>query len=362
MDTTILIVDDSKTDMMLIKNMLYDYNLLMAYDGMEAMDVIDNISNIDLMILDLNMPRMNGFEVLQTMQKRPVSKRIPTLILTNFDEVENEIKGLNLGAVDYIRKPLNMQSVRKRVEVHMNLRRALKSIEEYNQELEEKVYARTRELVLTRDITIHALIGLLEVRNLESRNHTVRTQWMMKMLCEHLKNKPHYAQILQEEYIRILVQTAPLHDIGKVGIPDNILLKPGAFDPEEYEIMKKHTTYGVEALSVGPQMGQAAGFIRTAIEIVATHHEKWNGSGYPEGLKGEDIPLPGRLMALIDVYDALTNKRVYKEAYSHEKSLDIMRDERGKHFDPHLLDAFIEIESEIRQIAGKDLQRLDLEG
>lgn len=361
MNATILIVDDSKTDMMLIKNMLFDYNLLMAYDGMEAMDVIDNISNIDLMILDLNMPRMDGFEVLQTMQKRPISKRIPTVVLTNFDEVENEIKGLNLGAVDYIRKPLNMQSVRKRVEIHMNLRRALKAVEEHNLELEERVYSRTRELVITRDITIHALIGLLEVRNLESSNHTARTQWMMKMLCEHLKNKPRYAHVLKDEYILELVQTAPLHDIGKVGIPDNVLLKPGIFDPEEYEIMKQHTTYGVEALSVGSKLGRNAGFIHTAIEIVATHHEKWDGTGYPNGLKGEDIPLPGRLMALIDVYDALTNKRVYKEAFSHEKSLDIMREERGKHFDPHLLDAFIEIESEIRQVPGKSL-RLDLEG
>lgn len=361
MNATILIVDDSKTDMMLIKNMLFDYNLLMAYDGMEAMDVIDNISNIDLMILDLNMPRMDGFEVLETMLKRPISKRIPTVILTNFDEVENEVKGLNLGAVDYIRKPLNMQSVRKRVEIHMNLRRALKTVEEHNQELEESVYSRTRELVLTRDITIHALIGLLEVRNLESSNHTVRTQLMMKMLCEHLKNKPRYVHVLKDEYIKELVQTAPLHDIGKVGIPDNVLLKPGAFDADEYEIMKKHTFYGVEALSVGSKLGQNAGFINTAIEIVANHHEKWDGTGYPSGLIGEDIPLPGRLMALIDVYDALTNKRVYKEAFTHEYAMAIMIEERGKHFDPNLLDAFIEIESEIRQISGKSL-RPDLEG
>jgi len=362
MNTTILIVDDSKTDMMLIKNMLFDYNLLLACDGLEALGIIDTNHNIDLMILDLNMPRMNGFDVLEAMQKGPVAKRIPTMILTNYDEIENEVKGLNMGAVDYIRKPLNMQSVRKRVEIHMNLRRALKSIEEHNQLLEEKVYARTRELIMTRDITIHALLGLLEVRNLESSNHTVRTQWMMKILCEHLKSKARYANLLKEEYITELVQTAPLHDIGKVGVPDNILLKPGAFNPEEYELMKKHTTYGVEALSVGPKLGRTAGFIHTAIEIVATHHEKYDGTGYPSGVKGEDIPLSGRLMAIIDVYDALTNKRVYKDACSHEEALGIMRQERNKHFDPELLDAFFEIESDIRQIAGKYIQRHDKEG
>jgi len=145
-------------------------------------------------------------------------------------------------------------------------------------------------------------------------------------------------------------------------VPDNILLKPGAFNPEEYELMKKHTTYGVEALSVGPKLGRTAGFIHTAIEIVATHHEKYDGTGYPSGVKGEDIPLSGRLMAIIDVYDALTNKRVYKDACSHEEALGIMRQERNKHFDPELLDAFFEIESDIRQIAGKYIQRHDKEG
>lgn len=356
MDTKLLIVDDSKTDMLLIKNMLFDYDLLCACDGIEAMEIIENNPGIGLIILDLNMPRMDGFEVLQALQKKPRYKKISTVILTNYDEVENEVRGLDLGAVDYIRKPLNMEALRKRVEVHLSLRRARRSIEEHNHILEEEVSARTRELVLTRDITIHALIGLLEVRNIESGNHTIRTQWMMKVLCEHLKTKKKYSDILDDEYISELIKTSPLHDIGKVGIPDSILLKPGRLNAEEFEIMKKHTCYGVEALNCDPD--QTATFIHTAIEIVGTHHEKFDGSGYPNGLKGEEIPLCGRLMAIIDVYDALINKRVYKPAFSHEIALEIILSERGKHFDPSIVDAFIEIEEDIKQIASKYVQNI----
>lgn len=350
MSVKILIVDDSKTDMLLIKTMLLDYTLLFAYDGMEAMEVVKNNPTIDIIILDLNMPRMNGFEVLQALQINETYKDITTLILTNYDESENEIRGLDLGAVDYIRKPLNMESLRKRIEVHITLRKARKYIEEQNLILEEKVSIRTRELVMTRDVTIHALIGLLEVRNIESSNHTKRTQWMMKILCEHLKTKQKYDDILDDGYITELFQTAPLHDIGKVGIPDKILLKPGRLDSEEFEIMKKHTTYGVEALTHELNLENVTSFIRTAIEIVGTHHEKFDGTGYPYGLKGEEIPLCGRMMAIIDVYDALTSKRVYKPAVAHEEALEIIMSERSKHFDPTLIDAFIEIEKDIQQI------------
>lgn len=353
MNDTILIVDDSKTDMLLIKTMLLDYTLLLAYDGMEAMEIVKDNPNIDIIILDLNMPKMNGFEVLQALQINETYKGITTLILTNYDECENEIRGLDLGAVDYIRKPLNMESLKKRIEVHISLRKARKYIEEQNLILEERVSIRTRELVMTRDVTIHALIGLLEVRNIESSNHTKRTQWMMKILCEHLKTKQKYADILNEEYITELFQTAPLHDIGKVGIPDKILLKPGRLDSEEFEIMKKHTTYGVEALTHESNLENVTTFIRTAIEIVGTHHEKFDGTGYPHGLKAEEIPLCGRMMAIIDVYDALTSKRVYKPAVAHEEALAIILSERSKHFDPCLIDAFIEIEKDIQQIRYK---------
>ena len=353
MNVKILIVDDSKTDIALIKNMLSDYDLSVAYDGIEAMEFIKNNPDIDMILLDLNMPRMNGFEVLEALQKKDEYKKIATLILTNYDEIENEVKGLNLGAQDYIRKPLNLLSLRKRIEVHSNLSQIRKYLEQHNAILEQTVQERTKELVLTRDMTIHALSGLLEVRDIESSNHTFRTQLMMKTLSEHLSKKKRYKTVLTESYIRELFSTTPLHDIGKVGIPDSILLKPGKLTFEEFELMKQHTTYGVNALKYVTDENYEFSFMRTAIDIIATHHEKFDGSGYPSGLAGEEIPLAGRLMAIIDVYDALVNERVYKPAFSSEEALEIIRSERGRHFDPDIVDAFLEIKEDIRHIAEK---------
>ena len=349
----VLIVDDSKTDVALLCSMLKDYDLLTAYDGVDAINLIEKDPDIGIMILDLNMPRMNGFEVLEEIGKHPEYRKIATLILTNYDEIDNEIRGLELGALDYIRKPLNLRSLRKRVELHTNLKNTRQSLEQHNQILERAVQERTRELNLTRDVTIHALVGLLEARNIESSNHTRRTQWMMKMLCEHLRQKAPFQSILTEAYINELFSTAPLHDIGKVGIPDCILLKPGRLTPEEFEIMKKHTTYGVEALNYARSESGRLSFILTAMEIVGTHHEKFDGSGYPNGLKGKEIPLSGRLMAIIDVYDALVSERVYKPAYSQGEALEIIAKERARHFDPDIVDAFFEIEADIREISSR---------
>lgn len=352
----VLIVDDSKTDVVMISNILKDYDLLTAYDGVEALELIEKHPDIDIMILDLNMPRMNGFEVLEAIKDHAEHEKIAVLILTNYDEIDNEIRGLELGAVDYIRKPLNMRSLRKRLELHSNLRNARKSLEQHNFILEQKVQERTTECNLTRDVTIHALVGLLEIRNIESSNHTRRTQWMMKVLCEYLRNKGSYGGILTLEYINELFSTAPLHDIGKVGIPDSILLKPGKLTDEEFEIMKKHTTYGVDALNCAGNDGCSLSFIRTATEIVGTHHEKFDGSGYPNGLAGKDIPLSGRLMSIIDVYDALVSVRVYKPAFTHEEALNIIAKEKNKHFDPEIVEAFFNVEAEIKNISDRFVQ------
>jgi putative two-component system response regulator len=353
MNAKVLVVDDLKTDVLMISSMLDDCQLFSAYDGVEALETLRSHHDIDLMILDLNMPRMNGFEVLEAMKDDPDLSKISVIILTNHDEIENEIKGLDLGAVDYIRKPLNMASTRKRVEVHLNLRRAQNQIEDQNRMLELTVYNRTKELITTRDITIRALVGLLEVRNIESSNHARRTQHMMKALCDHLQPMLAFKEVLTDEYVSELCKTAPLHDIGKVGIPDRILLKPGKLDANEFENMKNHTTYGVLALSHDLPDGVMPTFIKTAIEVVGSHHERYEGNGYPTGIVGKAIPLGGRLMAIIDVYDALTHKRVYKEAFEHEYALELIRNEAGKQFDPDIVAGFLEIEKEIRLISRK---------
>ena len=353
----ILIADDSQTDVAIIGSILSDFELYYAYDGVEALEQLEKNPNIDILILDINMPRMNGFEVLERLKEDPVYKNLAVLILTNVDEIDNEMRGLDLGAVDYIRKPLNIRSLRKRVELQIKLKNARDALEQQNSILEKRVQERTRESVLTRDVTIHALVSLLEVRNIESSNHTKRTQLMMRALCAHLRSKPHFEPILTDSYSAELFDTTPLHDIGKVGIPDHILLKPDRLTTEEFEIMKKHTTYGVEALRcMGPE-SDSLSFIRTAAEIAGTHHEKYDGNGYPSGLAGKDIPLAGRLMAIIDVYDALVNKRVYKPAFTHEAALAMMESERGTHFDPELLDAFFEIQSEVMSIADSFAQQ-----
>ena len=353
MNVRILIVDDSNTDMMMIKGILHDYDLLFAYDGIEAMEILDKNPDIDIMILDLNMPRMNGFEVLEAIQKQPVLQKIAVLILTNYDEMENEIRGLELGAVDYIRKPLNLESLRKRIQIHVKLKSFSKTLEESNVVLEQTVQLRTRELIQIRDVTIHALSGLLEVRDIESSNHTKRTQWIIKALCEKLTENEAYADVLTPNYIIEIVETSPLHDIGKVGIPDSILLKPGKLDDAEFEIMKQHVAFGVNALKYEIKENAMPEFVETALNCIGDHHEKYNGSGYPKGTKGEAISLPGRLMAIADVYDAIISKRVYKEAFSHQHAIGVIKDQSGIHFDPVLVKAFIDIEKTIEAITAK---------
>lgn len=338
----LLIVDDSKTDVLIISSMLQNYPTYIAEDGIEALEQIRLHPEIDVMILDLNMPRMDGFTLLQTLNEHPEYPRVAALILTNNDEVEQEIRGLDLGALDYIRKPLNLQTLRKKIELHGNLIETRKRLEYQNVSLEKIVAERTIECNLTRDVTIQALVGLLEVRNIESSNHTRRTKFAMKALCEHLRTLDTYKDVLTDTYINELVSTAPLHDIGKVGIPDEILLKPGRLTPEEFNIMKRHTTYGVDALTRECTGDVILPFIQTAAEIAGTHHEKYDGTGYPNGLSGKLIPLGGRLMAIIDVYDALVSKRIYKPAYSHEQSVSMILSESGRHFDPDIVEVFVQ--------------------
>lgn len=352
----ILVVDDSVVDLFTIKSILSEYDILTASNGLEAIKTLEEKPEIDIMILDLNMPVMNGFEVLETIKKNPALGNVVVLILTNHDELESEIRGLDLGAVDYIRKPLNLQSLIKRIEIHVNLKQASRTLEEMNRELDSLVHERTKELVLTRNITINALVGLLEARDIESSNHTKRTQRVIQNVCDQLKRNPKYSQWLTDDMIKTIVETSPLHDIGKVGIPDNILLKPGKLNEAEFEVMKNHVNLGVNALTVELGKDIQPEFLKVALECISGHHEKYNGTGYPKGLSGDAIPLAGRIMAIADVYDALISKRVYKEAFDHTLALNLIKSERGKHFDPDIVDAFLQAEERIKSIAIQFMQ------
>ena len=355
METKIMIVDDSVVDRVIISNMLSDFEVIMASDGTEALQKIDENPDIDLVILDLFMPRMNGFELLERLGSNEKYSKTRVIILTNADEIENEIRGLKLGAVDYIRKPINIESLRIRIDIHAKLKEAQKLVERDNQKLDRMVAERTKEAETARDITIRALVGLLEIRDIESFQHTTRTQKIMKILSNSLRSKDKYKETLTDGYIFELIRTTPLHDIGKVGIPDKILLKPGKLTFEEFEIMKKHVEYGTEALKNQQSYSDEdlPDFVKMAIEVIGAHHEKYNGTGYPDGLAGEHIPLPGRLMAIIDVYDALMSRRVYKEAWPFSDVIKCIGEERGRHFDPDIVDAFMDRLEEIHDISKK---------
>ncbi len=354
----ILVVDDSATDLFIIKNMLNDFLCLTARDGEEALEMLRYDPDIHLVILDLNMPKMNGFEVLEILNSDSYFKHIRVIILTNAEDVEDEIKGLQMGAVDFIRKPINLSALKTRIDVHKKILELQHDTEDANKILDRKIAEATKALVTTRDIAIQALVGLIEVRNLESYNHIMRTQEMMSLLCNHLKGKKKFKNVLTDEYIQELVKTSALHDIGKVAISDSILLKPGKLTEDEFNQMKKHVDYGVIALKKElPEGEEVPSFIKRALEIIEFHHEKYDGTGYPKGLKGEDIPLPGRLMAIIDVFDALINERVYKKAYTVEESVKIIKENIGKHFDPDVATGFLEIVPQICTINTLYTQR-----
>ncbi len=350
---TILIVEDSQTDTLIIEGALAGYTTITAGDGLEALDKLSVYPDFDMIILDLHMPNMNGFEFLQAMESK--NHTLPIIVLTNFDEVENEVRALELGAVDYIRKPLNFLALLKRVEVHLRLAKATKVIQAHNQVLQAAVLRNQERMDQTQEATVQALVQLLEVRNIETGAHIRRTAKIMQVLAQQIASLDLPGYRISPEFQADLVRTAPLHDIGKVGIPDNILLKPGKLTFEEYEHMKRHVEFGVNALYYQREEGHPiVDFMEVARAIILYHHERFDGKGYPQGLKGTDIPLPGRLMAIIDVYDALTSERVYKKAFSHTESMAILSDERGNHFDPVVVDAFFDIQDAVNLICTRN--------
>ena len=341
----VLLVDDNSTNLQLLLETLegLGYKLLIAKNGKTALAIAQK-AKPSLILLDIMMPEMDGYEVCRRLKADENTSQIPIIFITALADQEDEAKGLGMGAVDYITKPINPELVRARVRIHLELK-------QYQDHLENLVKERTRRLALTQAVTIESLATLAEYRDPETGGHIKRTQNYVKALAVHLKNHRRYRDKLNDETIELLYLSAPLHDLGKVGVPDHILLKAGKLTDEEFEEMKKHTVYGHDALLITEQKLGADTFLQYAREIAHTHQEKWDGSGYPSGLKGEEIPLGGRLMALADVYDALISKRVYKPPFPHEKAVQIILEGKGQHFDPELVDAFVELQETFRNIA-----------
>jgi len=339
-----MVVDDTESNIDILVDVLgNDYDVRVAMDGESALKYIEDYPP-HLILLDIIMPGISGYEVCQRLKKKKSTRYIPVIFLTSLDDEQDEAKGLALGAVDYITKPFSPQLVKARVHNHLLLK-------QHQNHLEDMVRERTIELALTQEATIESMGTLAEYRDPETGGHIKRTQNYVKKLAGYLKNHPGFSSFLTGATIDQLYRSAPLHDIGKVGVRDNILLKPGRLTEDEFEEMKKHILFGKNAiLSTEKNLGKNT-FLSMAREIAYGHHEKWDGSGYPLGLKKEEIPISARLMAVADVYDALISKRVYKPPYSHETALRIMAAGKGTHFDPDVLDAFIEMEDDFRAIA-----------
>ncbi|UCV03710.1 HD-GYP domain-containing protein [Dechloromonas denitrificans] len=318
---SILVVDDTPDNIDLLTDVLCDdYRIRVATSGEKALKIVYSDEPPDLILLDIMMPGLSGLEICRRLKANPDRRRIPIIFVTAMTSVEDEERGLALGAVDYITKPISPPIVRARVRTHL-------ALYDQSRELERMVRQRTEELLTTRQQIIRRLGRAAEFKDNETGNHVLRMSHYARLIAS--------AHGLGEEAANIIFNTAPMHDIGKIGIPDSILLKPGRLDAEEWKVMHQHPIMGAEI--IGKHENE---LLESARIIALSHHEKWDGSGYPRGLKGEDIPLEGRIVAIADVFDALLSQRPYKSAFSVERSLELMDAENGRHFDPQLLAAF----------------------
>ena len=338
---TILIVEDSPENIDVLAGILKkEYRLKIATNGEKALRIVAQAELPDLILLDIQMPGMDGYEVCRTLKKNPGTRKIPVIFVTALSSVQEEEKGFAAGGVDYIIKPVSPSIVRQRVKTHM-------ALYDQNRILEEKVAHRTQQLenalLQIKDNsleTIHILSKAAEYRDEDTASHIYR----MSSYCAAIARK----MGLPEKTVESILYAAPMHDVGKIGIPDSILLKPGSLTDDEFAVMKQHTVIGAKILE-----NSKTDFIRLGETIALTHHEWWNGTGYPQGLKGKDIPLEGRIIAVADVFDALTTKRPYKEPFSLDVSFQIIAESRGIQFDPDAVDAFFSIKSDILQIRQK---------
>jgi putative two-component system response regulator len=352
---SVLVVDDSPDNLTLMSQLLKDiYQVKVANGGERALRIARAERPPDLILLDIMMPVMSGYDVCRELKADTATADIPVIFLTAMTAAEDEKKGFDLGAVDYITKPISPPIVLARVKSHLLIKATADFLKDKAAFLESEVARRTREIVAVQDVTIQALASLAETRDNETGNHIRRTQYYVRALAEKLCERSEFAPYLTPHQIELIFKSAPLHDIGKVGIPDRILLKPGRLDPDEYEIMKTHAVLGKDAIAhAEKQLGKDVEFLSCAKEIAWSHHERWDGKGYPRGIPGSEIPLSARLMSVADVYDALISKRIYKDGMPHEQAEKIILEGRGTQFDPDVVDVFAAITGEFQAIAAR---------
>ncbi len=342
---TVLVVDDVDFNRIILHDILQEvYEVVEAEDGIKAIDYLFNApSQPALVLLDIMMPEMDGHEVLELMRSNPLTEKTPVVFITAANASTHEARGLQEGAQDYIAKPFNQEVVLARVRnlIELNL---------YRQSLERQVQQRIAQLMRTRDSMLETMANMIECRNLESGQHVKRTSQLTDLMVRAMLARGMFADQLTPDSARMIIKAVPTHDIGKIGIPDDILLKPGRLTAEEFEIIKTHAPIGSDIIRHMLADDDDLEFFRHSYEICRFHHERWDGKGYPDGLAGEDIPLAARILAIVDVYDALVSPRVYKPAMSHEQASEIITGGSGTQFDPRLIEVYREIEQDFQRV------------
>jgi len=336
----VMLVDDSLANLMIAKETLSDaYTVITVPSASKMFELLARYTP-KLILMDVDMPEMNGYEAIKILKNHPEMKNIPVIFLTAMSDSCNELQGLSSGAIDYIIKPFSAPLLKKRVEVHILVEKQKKELQDYNKNLQQMVAAKTQTILKLQNKVLQAMAELMEGRDTFTGNHIERTQRCLEVLLTAMLETGIYREQTIGWDVGLLLQSSQLHDVGKIAIRDNILKKYGKLTAEEFEEMKKHVTYGVKFIEKLEEDEEDNLFLQYAKIFAYYHHEKWDGSGYPNNLAGTDIPLLGQLMSIVDVYEALVSERCYKPAFDHQTSVNIVLQGRGTYFDPVLTDLF----------------------
>jgi putative two-component system response regulator len=345
----IILVDDNLANLRIGKNVLSEKYTVITAPSVEKMFGILENNNPDIILLDVDMPEINGHEAIKILKSKPQTKDIPVIFLTARTESTDELEGLSLGAIDYITKPFQPQLLLKRIEVHLLVVAQRKELQYFNENLQKMVEEKTRNVFQLQNAILKTMAELVECRDDITGGHIERTMHGVKIMLEAIQERGIYSEEVKDWDIELLLQSCQLHDIGKISISDNILKKPGKLTSEEFEDMKKHTVFGEQIIEKIEALTKGSVFLDYAKIFAASHHEKWDGTGYARGLNGNEIPLLGRIMAIADVYDALTSARPYKKAFSHDEAVRIITEGSGVQFDPALVEIFLQVADRFQQ-------------
>jgi len=357
-DARVMVVDDTPQNLRLLENLLTErgYHVFALPNGEAALRAAAK-SPPDLILLDIDMPGLNGYDVCQRIKADPGLAEIPVIFISALSETADKVRAFEVGGVDYVTKPIKFDEVAARVATHLKIRTLQASLEEHNRRLEQIVADQVRKISESQMATIFALAKLAENRDTDTGEHLERVQEYCRVLAFALKERSDYSDVVTDDFIANIYQASPLHDIGKVAIPDNILLKPGRLTSEEVEIMRTHAAVGAQTLMAVLDRFPENAFVAMGIDIAKCHHERWDGAGYPEGLAGLEIPLSARVMAVVDVYDAFRSDRCYRSGLTHEATRQIILDGRASQFDPVIADKFRELEAVFRRIYEETARR-----